>query len=102
MCPPENEARRLRWTSLTGVCELIPLLLHTSVTFPRTSESNELLQHAKGVSLRDMARVEVDGDLERALKKFNKKVTDERILAEYKKREHFTAKKKRKRAKRLN
>lgn len=43
-----------------------------------------------------MARVEVNGDLERALRKFNKKVTDERILTEYKKREHFTAKKKRK------
>jgi ribosomal protein S21 len=43
-----------------------------------------------------MARVEVTGDLERALKKFSKKVTDERILSEYKKREHFVAKKKRK------
>jgi ribosomal protein S21 len=58
--------------------------------------------HAKRGDLEDMARVEVDGDLERALKKFNKKVTDERILAEYKKREHFTAKKKRKRAKRVS
>jgi ribosomal protein S21 len=48
------------------------------------------------VNENQMARVEVDGDLERALKKFNKKVTDERILAEYKKRERFTAKKKRK------
>ena len=57
----------------------------------------------KGVNENQMARVEVDGDLERALKKFNKKVTDERILAEYKKREHFTAKKKRKkRAKRAS
>ncbi|RJP69191.1 MAG: 30S ribosomal protein S21 [Candidatus Abyssobacteria bacterium SURF_17] len=44
-----------------------------------------------------MAKVEVDGDLERALKKFNKKVTDEKILTEYKKREHFINKKKRKR-----
>ncbi len=43
-----------------------------------------------------MAKVEVDGDLERALKKFNKKVTDEKILTEYKNREHFVAKKKRK------
>jgi ribosomal protein S21 len=50
----------------------------------------------KGVNENQMARVEVDGDLERALRKFNKKVTDERILAEYKKRERFTTKKKRK------
>jgi ribosomal protein S21 len=55
------------------------------------------------VNENQMARVEVDGDLERALRKFNKKVTDERILAEYKKRERFTAKKKRKkRAKRAS
>ena len=43
-----------------------------------------------------MAKIEVHGDLERALKKFNKKVTDEKILSEYKRREHFVAKKKRK------
>ena len=43
-----------------------------------------------------MAKVEVDGDLERALRRFGKKVTDERILSEYKKREHFVTKKKRK------
>ncbi|GAB4350421.1 MAG: hypothetical protein Kow0099_33940 [Candidatus Abyssubacteria bacterium] len=43
-----------------------------------------------------MAKVEVIGDLEKALRKFNKKVTDERILTEYKKREHFVNKKKRK------
>ena len=50
----------------------------------------------KGVNQYHMAKVEVDGDLERALKRFNKKVTDERILSEYKKREHFVNKKKRK------
>ncbi|MBI4831926.1 MAG: 30S ribosomal protein S21 [Candidatus Lindowbacteria bacterium] len=43
-----------------------------------------------------MAKVEVNGDLERALKRFNKKVTDERILTEYKKREHFIKKSQRK------
>jgi ribosomal protein S21 len=43
-----------------------------------------------------MAKVEVTGDLERALKKFGKKATDERILSEYKKRERFIAKKNRK------
>ena len=43
-----------------------------------------------------MAKVEVTGDLERALRKFGKKVTDERILSEYKKRERFVAKKNRK------
>jgi len=43
-----------------------------------------------------MAKVEVTGDLERALRKFSKKVTDEKILSEYKKREHFVAKKNRK------
>lgn len=43
-----------------------------------------------------MAKVEVTGDLERALKKFGKKVTDERILSEYKKRERFIGKKNRK------
>jgi ribosomal protein S21 len=43
-----------------------------------------------------MAKVDVTGDLERALKKFGKKVTDERILSEYKKRERFVGKKNRK------
>ena len=43
-----------------------------------------------------MAKIEVHGDLEKALKKFSKKVTDEKILSEYKRREHFVAKKKRK------
>ena len=43
-----------------------------------------------------MAKVEVTGDLEKALRKFSKKVTDEKILSEYKKREYFVAKKKRK------
>ena len=43
-----------------------------------------------------MAKIEVTGDLERALRKFGKKVTDERILSEYKKRERFVSKKNRK------
>jgi ribosomal protein S21 len=43
-----------------------------------------------------MAKVEVTGDLERALRKFGKKVTDERILSEYKRRERFIGKKNRK------
>jgi len=43
-----------------------------------------------------MAKVDVTGDLERALRKFSKKVTDEKILSECKKREHFVAKKNRK------
>jgi ribosomal protein S21 len=59
-------------------------------------DGSQIYPKQKGVNENQMARVEVDGDLERALKKFNKKVTDERILAEYKKRERFTAKKKRK------
>lgn len=48
------------------------------------------------MNLNHMAKVEVNGDLERALKKFGKKVTDEKILTEYKKRERFINKKKRK------
>lgn len=44
-----------------------------------------------------MAKVEVNGDLEKALRKFSKKVTDEKILREYKRRQHFVSKKKPKR-----
>ena len=43
-----------------------------------------------------MAKIEVTGDLEKALRKFGKKVTDEKILSEYKKRGRFVAKKNRK------
>lgn len=43
-----------------------------------------------------MAKVEVTGDLEKALRKFGKKVTDEKIISEYKKRERFVGKKNRK------
>jgi len=48
------------------------------------------------VNQEQMAKIEVTGDLEKALRKFGKKVTDERILSEYKKRERFIAKKNRK------
>jgi len=48
-----------------------------------------------------MAKVQVTGDLEKALRQFGKKVTDEKILSEYKKRGRFIGKKNRKkRAKR--
>jgi ribosomal protein S21 len=43
-----------------------------------------------------MAKIEVTGDLERALRKFGKQVTEENILSEYKRRGHFVAKKSRK------
>ena len=56
----------------------------------------QLISLGRDVNQGTMAKVEVTGDLERALKKFSKKVTDEKILSEYKKREHFVAKKKRK------